>query len=204
MLGRLDPRDVLTPDDYDKAWRVIEDCSSVRSLPEFRATLLDALARHLGYRDGLMIVGPDPPDEIAPMLVPRGRDNLTLFLSPEGSVRAILCLRLCADGVCGFGLHTGRCGALGVRDVALTQLMSGTLGNLIVRCARPAEPEWVACLAERQAEAARLLARGLSNDDIARLMHVGVPTVKKYVTSILRASGCRSRAQVVACWKDTS
>ncbi|OLT00522.1 hypothetical protein BJF90_35010 [Pseudonocardia sp. CNS-004] len=54
------------------------------------------------------------------------------------------------------------------------------------------------CLTSREAETARMLARGLSNKEIAREMHLSIATVKNHVHSVLQKLHAVSRAQIAA------
>ncbi|WP_380170773.1 response regulator [Kineococcus sp. DHX-1] len=53
-------------------------------------------------------------------------------------------------------------------------------------------------LTEREAEVLRLIARGLSNQDVARELFVSVATVKTHVNHLFAKTGSRDRAQAVA------
>jgi DNA-binding NarL/FixJ family response regulator len=52
-------------------------------------------------------------------------------------------------------------------------------------------------LTEREREVLALLARGLSNLELARTMHVSLPTVKTHVSRILTKLSARDRTQLV-------
>lgn len=53
-------------------------------------------------------------------------------------------------------------------------------------------------LTEREVDVVRLIARGLSNQQVARELVVGMATVKTHVNHILAKTGCRDRAALVS------
>lgn len=62
-------------------------------------------------------------------------------------------------------------------------------------CARPRRP---GCLTRREAQIAGLIARGLSNRQIAENLVIATSTTERHVANILTKLGMRSRSQVAA------
>jgi DNA-binding NarL/FixJ family response regulator len=65
------------------------------------------------------------------------------------------------------------------------------------RIHRPAPPQGLDELSEREREVFREVARGLSNAEIAQELFIGETTVKTHVTHILQKLGLRDRVQAV-------
>lgn len=54
-------------------------------------------------------------------------------------------------------------------------------------------------LTAREDEVARLLLKGLSNGDVAKVLKIGEKTVKQYVTQVFQKAGVGSRAEFFSC-----
>lgn len=59
----------------------------------------------------------------------------------------------------------------------------------------PTQPPAAISLSERELDVLRLIARGLSNQEIADSLGIGEPTVRSHVSAILRKRGLASRTQ---------
>jgi DNA-binding NarL/FixJ family response regulator len=58
-------------------------------------------------------------------------------------------------------------------------------------------PRGLAELTDRECEVLELVARGMSNAELARALHVSLPTAKTHVSRILTKLGARDRTQLV-------
>jgi DNA-binding NarL/FixJ family response regulator len=89
----------------------------------------------------------------------------------------------------------------GIRTVASSEslLFPEAIRSLALAYARPAEPTGLvhAQLTEREQEVLRLMARGMSNAEIAAELFLGVQTIKTHVANLLGKLGARDRTQAV-------
>jgi DNA-binding NarL/FixJ family response regulator len=82
-------------------------------------------------------------------------------------------------------------------DALLSPAVTKRVIRQFVRVPRPAPPGELDELSEREREVFRLIARGLSNAEIARELYISETTVKTHVTHILQKLGLRDRVQAV-------
>lgn len=78
-----------------------------------------------------------------------------------------------------------------------SMLFPASTRRVIERFAAPSSTAEMPDLTEREGDVLRLLARGLSNGEIAVDLFVSVETVKSHVASILMKLGVRDRTQAV-------
>lgn len=89
-----------------------------------------------------------------------------------------------------------------IRTVAAGEaLLSPTITKRViekfVHISRPAPPKEFDELSERERDVFRLMARGLSNAEIGKELHISETTVKTHVTHILQKLNLRDRVQAV-------
>jgi NarL family two-component system response regulator LiaR len=88
----------------------------------------------------------------------------------------------------------------GIRDVvqgqaALHPAIASKMLRRLHAEARQSEPPAAMVLTRREAATLRLLARGLTNEEIADALHLNQRTVAKYISLILRKLGLTNRTQ---------
>jgi DNA-binding NarL/FixJ family response regulator len=154
---------------------------------------------HLPLLDGIevtrRIAGPDVAEPPKVLVV-------TTFNVDEYVYRAL------RAGASGFLLKDAPLAELvnGVRTVArgesllsptVTRALIGRFADRVRPAATAPGPDPLAALAPREREVLRLIARGLSNAEIAAELLIGVETVKTYVSRILTKLQLRDRVQAV-------
>ena len=95
-----------------------------------------------------------------------------------------------------------------IRTVAAGDaLLSPTITKRVIqkfaRMPRPSPPKELDGLSEREREVFRLMARGLSNGEIAQELYISETTVKTHVTHILQKLNLRDRVQAVVLAYET-
>jgi DNA-binding CsgD family transcriptional regulator len=90
-------------------------------------------------------------------------------------------------------------------DAAALRLLSRHLSAISRRMTSPpADTKADALLSDRLKEVAALVCDGRSNKEIAATLFLSLDTVKKYVSRILAATGCRSRAEFMARYSNST
>jgi DNA-binding NarL/FixJ family response regulator len=82
-------------------------------------------------------------------------------------------------------------------DALLSPAVTKRVIEQFSRVPRPAPPQELGELSEREQEVFRLVARGLSNAEIGKELYISETTVKTHVTHILQKLGLRDRVQAV-------
>jgi DNA-binding NarL/FixJ family response regulator len=82
-------------------------------------------------------------------------------------------------------------------DALLSPTITKRVIEKFARLPRPAPPKEFDDLSEREVDVFRLLARGLSNGEIAQELYISETTVKTHVTHILQKLNLRDRVQAV-------
>jgi DNA-binding CsgD family transcriptional regulator len=138
-------------------------------------------------------------DQALPHLTADNRMFLDRHLY-KGGFRAVLCTEGAGEAAhLGMALFDEQESAFGARDIAIMR----RLGRLLTRQAElltrlPQEPEWAARLTRREAEVARLVARGCTNQEIAAGLCITIDTVKKHVKAACLKAHAANRADLAA------
>ncbi len=82
-------------------------------------------------------------------------------------------------------------------DALLSPAVTRRVIRQFSRVPRPAPPQEIEELSERERDVFRLMARGLSNAEIGQELFISETTVKTHVTHILAKLGLRDRVQAV-------
>jgi DNA-binding NarL/FixJ family response regulator len=149
------------------------------------AVLGELRARGIGARVLVLTSGNDPV-QVSLALRSGAAGFLYKDVDPDALVRAIRAVNdgnmLLAPGAAGSLVYPGGYSAAG----------AGSGGRFP---ARPAAWGGIGALTAREREVLDQVARGLSNREIARLLHVSEKTVKTHVSAILAKLGVQDRTQ---------
>jgi DNA-binding NarL/FixJ family response regulator len=138
----------------------------------------------VGYVDGkpLVVLGDEPSDDFVMQALSAGASGCcNTYAAPE-------VLRQVALVVGNGGLWVGQS--------LLQKLIASTSRILGERGGQPPRDDWSRLLSDREAQVARLVARGASNKEIARQLAITERTVKSHLTNIFEKLGLRDRLQL--------
>jgi DNA-binding NarL/FixJ family response regulator len=88
-------------------------------------------------------------------------------------------------------------------DALLSPAITRRVIRQFTRMPRPAPPKELGELTERELDVFRLIARGMSNAEIAEELFIGGTTVKTHITHILQKLELRDRVQAVVLAYET-
>lgn len=130
-------------------------------------------------------------------LVPHGLATRTVvYLRDRGPVRALIAL----DRAAGSPAPDGP-------EMLRLRRLAPFMAQVITACPLPAadsprahspSPVPISGLTQREEQIARMIARGLSNDEVAQELALSRATVKAHVSQIYRKAGVRTRARLLA------
>jgi DNA-binding NarL/FixJ family response regulator len=133
-------------------------------------------------------------EQTRPYLTAENRLYLEQFFY-KGGLHAELATEVAGDAAhFGLALFDGREGAFGARDIAVIQRLGGLLARQAELLTRLPSPGWAAGLTRREAEVARLVGCGCTNQQIAAELYITVDTVKKHVKAACLKAGAANRA----------
>jgi DNA-binding NarL/FixJ family response regulator len=195
---------------------IVDDQRLVREgLAELLGSSVEVVGMAGDGRAGLGLCRALRPDvALVDVVMPRlDGPGLTRALTEEGSPTRVLAITtydtdehvfaMLAAGASGFVLKDTRPDEL-VRALQLVAsgealLAPSVTRRMIERFGRPGRrlPEGTDAPTPREREVLHRIARGLSNEEIAGELGMGVATVKTHVHNLLGKLGCRDRAQLV-------
>ena len=200
-----DPVHCLICDDHPLVTQALHAAVAAR-WPAMAIVLADDYSSALAAIGGVDLAlvdldmpGATPRDGIAAL---RAAAPATPLIIVTGSGDDALLLDLLALGIAGFVPKTA---TLAVIAAAIELVLAGgrylpprlaemaASPRLAEMAASPPGPALAAALSPRQVEVVALLARGLSNKDIARTLGVAPATVKSHVTQVMNALGATNR-----------
>lgn len=165
-------------------------------------------------RDAVGLAGRLAPDVIVMDLRMPGVDGITAtsrILAERPAARVLVLTTFGDDDHLYPALTAGACGFL-LKDAPPEELLDGirraavgdspfsqeVLRRLVKRAvhARVEEPREVGGLTARERDVLDLVADGLSNNEIADRLHIGVSTVKTHITSLMTKTSSPNRVRL--------
>lgn len=99
-------------------------------------------------------------------------------------------------GAVGFVVKSSAPDVLADAVVAAAEGRSTLSPGLLARALAPERPAALDQLSQREREVAQLIARGLTNPEIAARLFISLPTVKTHITRIMDKLGVENRTQL--------
>ncbi|WP_199827802.1 helix-turn-helix transcriptional regulator [Streptomyces specialis] len=145
--------------------------------------------------------------ELHPELVPAQRVYVERFLKRHGiHDKVALLVDAGAEGVMYVGVVVRGAQRIPARDLAVMRALRRHLEPLVTRLLADDRAAASAAgdlgLTPREREVAGLAAQGLTNQQIAQRLFVGVGTVKKHLTRVLAKTGVTTRTQLALRWRE--
>ncbi|MGY0231689.1 response regulator [Longispora urticae] len=160
----------------------------------------EAVARALATRPDIVLMDVRMPDmdglDAAALLRAELPDCRVIMLTTFDDQRYVVrALRAGAAGYLLKDLPSAQLGAaVRLAHAGVVQFDPAAAARLAAAVGAPPEPSDVA-LTAREVEVLRLVARGLTNREIARQLHLSEGTVKNYLSRVLERLGVRDRTQ---------
>lgn len=165
--------------------------------------------------DAVRLVDELRPDVVMMDLRMPGMDGTTAtsrIVAAHPAVRVVVVTTFDDDDHLYPALAAGACGFL-VKDAAPADLLAGihkaaegespfspgVLRRLVDRAVRArevADAPQLPRLTPRERDVLRLVGEGLSNQEIADELHLGITTVKTHVTNLMTKTGCPNRVRL--------
>ncbi|MDT0345183.1 helix-turn-helix transcriptional regulator [Streptomyces litchfieldiae] len=144
--------------------------------------------------------------ELRPESVPEQREYVELFLRPNGiHDKVSMIIDAGAEGCFYVGVVVRGAQVVGARDVAVMRALRRQLAPTAEAVLAADRATAAACrdlgLTAREREVAALAAQGMTNQQIAGRLFIGVGTVKKHLTRALAKTGAASRTQLAVRWR---
>jgi DNA-binding CsgD family transcriptional regulator len=158
---------------------------------------LTVAARRMLMERGVVTLG-----DLRPSAVPAQREYVERFLRPNGITdKAGMVVDASPHGLLYIGVVVRESDRVPVRDVAVLHALRRRLAPLVANQLAGERNAHGWRLTPREREVAELVAEGMTNQQIAARLFVGVDTVKKHLTRVLSETRCTSRTQLAVRWQ---